>query len=107
MPYYVKRYALKIGYNMLGMKLNTMSLTNIGKIIFPESMKPYIKGISAAVFAGYYNAVNCSIISYDDLLSITFTRSIIETNIEREFFRHFAELGFNVEITSNYVEEYI
>ncbi|MCK4551668.1 MAG: hypothetical protein KAU02_02035, partial [Tenericutes bacterium] len=107
MPYFVKKYALKIGYNMLGMKLNTMSLTNIGKISFPESMTPYIKGISAAVFAGYYNAVNCSIISYNDLLNITFTRSIIETNIEREFFRHFSELGFDVEITSNYVEEYI
>ena len=107
MPYYMKRYALKIGYNMLGMKLNTMSLTNLGQFKFPDSMKPYIKSISAAVFAGYYNAVNCSIISYDDLLNITFTRSIIETNIEREFFRHFSELGFNVEITSNYVEEYI
>ena len=53
MPYFVKRYALKIGYNMLGMKLNSTSLTNIGKINFPESMQPYIKGISAAVFAGY------------------------------------------------------
>ncbi len=107
MPYYIKRYALKIGYNMLGMKLNTMSLTNIGKITFPESMEPYIKDVTAAVFAGYYNAVNCSILSYKDELKITFTRSIIETNIEREFFRHFTEMGIEVKIESNFVEEYI
>ena len=107
MPYFIKKYALKIGYNMLGMKLNTMSLTNIGKVDFPESMQPYVVDVSAAVFAGYYNAVNCSILSYKDKLKITFTRSIIETNIEREFFRHFTDLGFDVEIESNFVEEFI
>ena len=107
MPYIIKRYALKIGYNMLGMKLNTMSLTNIGKVTFPKSMDPYIEDVGAAVYAGYYNAVNCSILSYHDKLKITFTRSIIETNIEREFFRHFTELGFDIKIESNYVEELV
>jgi len=106
-PYIIKRYALKIGYNMLGMKLNTMSLTNIGKIVFPESMQPYIKDVTAAVFSGKYNTVNCSVLSYQDTLKITFTRSILETNIEREFFRHFTELGLDVEIESNYVEEFV
>ncbi|MFA7076611.1 MAG: hypothetical protein WC152_08115, partial [Candidatus Izemoplasmatales bacterium] len=105
-PYFLKKYALKIGYNMLGMKLNTMSLTNIGKIDFPESMQPYIVDITAAVYSGKYNTLNCSVVSYNGRLKITFTRSIIETRIEREFFRHFTDLGMNVEIESNYVEEY-
>lgn len=107
MPYFIKRYALKIGYNMLGMKLNTMSLTNIGKVVFPTSMEPYIYDVTAAVYAGKYNTLNCSIISYNDKLKITFTRSILETNIEREFFRHFTDLGFDMEIESNYVEEFV
>jgi len=107
LPYFIKRYALKIGYNMLGMKLNTMSLTNIGKIVFPESMDPYIKDVTASVNAGKYNTVNCSILSYKDKLKITFNRSIVETNIEREFFRHFTDLGFEVCIESNFVEEFI
>ncbi len=107
MPYFIKRYALKIGYNMLGMKLNTTSMTNIGKIVFPESMDNYIEDVTAAVYAGKYNCVNCSILSYKDRLKITFTRSILETNIEREFFRHFTNLGMKVEIESNFVEEFI
>jgi len=107
LPYFIKRYALKIGYNMLGMKLNTMSLTNIGKISFPESMEPYIVDVTAAVYAGKYNCVNCSILSYKDKLKITFTRSIIETNIEREFFRHFTSQGLEVSVESNFVEEFI
>jgi NRPS condensation-like uncharacterized protein len=105
-PYFLKKYALKIGYNMLGMKLNTMSLTNIGKVDFPESMQPYIYDVTAAVYSGRFNTLNCSIMSYQDRLKVTFTRSIIETKIEREFFRHFTELGIDVEIESNYVEEY-
>lgn len=107
MPYFLKKYALKIGYNMLGMKLNTMSLTNIGRIVFPESMEPYILDVTAAVYSGSYNTKNCSILSFKDELKITFTRSIIETNIEREFFRHFTEQGIDVKIESNYVEEYL
>jgi NRPS condensation-like uncharacterized protein len=105
-PYFLKKYALKIGYNMLGMKLNTMSLTNIGKVDVPESMEPYVVDVTAAVYAGKYNTLNCSIMSYKDRLKITFTRSIVETTIEREFFRHFTDMGFDIEIESNYVEEY-
>ncbi len=106
-PYFFKRYALKIGYNMLGMKLNTMSLTNIGKVVFPESMQPFINDVTAAVYSGKFNTVNCAILSYNDKLKITFTRSILETNIEREFFRHFTEQHMSVSIESNYVEEFL
>ena len=105
-PYILKKYALKIGYNILGMKLNTMSLTNIGKIDFPESMMPFIIDVTAGVYAGKYNTLNCSIISFQDRLKISFTRSIVETTIEIEFFRHFTNLGIDVDIESNYVEGY-
>ncbi len=107
MPYFIKRYALKIGYNMLGMKLNTMSLTNIGKVVFPKSMEPYIFDVTAAVYSGKYNTVNCAILSYRDKLKISFSRSILETNMEREFFRHFTDKGIDVSIESNFVEEFV
>ncbi|MBU1144358.1 MAG: hypothetical protein KJ971_00690 [Firmicutes bacterium] len=105
-PYFLKKYVLKIGYQMMGLSLNTMSLTNLGKIDFPESMIPYISDITAAVYSGKFNTLNCSIASFGNKFKITFTRSIIETTIEREFFRHFSKLGFEVEIESNFVEEY-
>ena len=105
-PYFLKNFVLKIGYSMLGIKLNTMSLTNIGNIIFPESMKPYIRDLTAAVFAGKINTVNCSIMTYENKFKITFTRSIIETRIEKEFFRHLRNEGLDIEIESNFVEDY-
>lgn len=106
MPYFIKRYALKIGYNIMGLSLNTMSFTNIGRVDFPESMKPHIDNLSAAVYSGKFNTLNIAIMSFEDKFKITFTRSIIETTIEREFFRHFAAMGMKVEIESNSVEEY-
>ncbi len=106
-PYFLKNYVLKIGFNMLGIKLNTMSLTNIGRTVFPESMKPYIYDVTAAIYAGRVNTIGCAIVSYEDRFKITFTRSILENEIEREFFRHLSSEGLDIEIESNYVEEYL
>ncbi|MGE4571834.1 MAG: hypothetical protein AB7E09_03730 [Candidatus Izemoplasmatales bacterium] len=105
-PYFLKNFVLKIGYSMLGIKLNTMSLTNIGRVVLPESMKAYVHDVTAAVYAGKFNTVNCSIMTYENKFKITFTRSIIETKIEREFFRHLRKQGLDIEIESNYVEDY-
>jgi hypothetical protein len=69
-------------------------------------MEPYILNVSAAVYAGRMNTVNCALVSYQDKFKITFTRSIMETTIEREFFRTFTAMGIPVEIESNFVEEY-
>lgn len=106
-PYILKQFVLKIGYSLMGIKLNTMSFTNIGRVVFPESMKPYIKDVTASVYSGKYNTLNCGIITYEDRFKITFTRSIIETRIEREFFRFLREQGLEIEIESNYVEDYV
>ena len=77
----------------------------MGIVQLPESMQPYVKNVSAAIYSGKKNPVNIAVTSYKDKFNITFTRSIKETIIEREFFRHFTSLGFEVEIVSNYVEE--
>lgn len=105
-PFHLKKYAMKIGYAVMGLSLNTMSFTNIGRIGFPDSMKPYIDNVSAAVYSGKFNTLNCAIASYEDKFKITFTRSIIETNIERAFFRELRARGLEIEIESNFVEEY-
>jgi hypothetical protein len=69
-------------------------------------MEPYIDNVSCAVYSGKYNTLNVGIISFGDKFKITFTRSILETTIEREFFRHFTAQGIAVEVESNFVEGY-
>jgi len=105
-PYFLKKFVLKIGYKKMGLLLNTLSFSNLGKIDFPESMEPYIDNISVGVYSGKFNTVNIGTVSFQDKFKISFTRSIIETTIEREFFRHFTAKGIHVTLESNYVEEY-
>ncbi|MDP3130489.1 MAG: hypothetical protein Q8N15_04035, partial [Bacillota bacterium] len=106
-PYFIKLYALKIGYAIMGLSLNTLSMSNMGKFEIPVSMEPYIDNVSCAVYSGKYNTLNIGIMSIGDKFKITFTRSILETNAEREFFRHFTARGIDVEVESNFVEEYL
>lgn len=106
-PYVLKRFALKIGYAIMGLSLNTLSLSNMGRFEVPPSMEPYIESVSCAVYSGKYNTLNLGIMSIRDKFKITFTRSILETNVEREFFRHFTARGIEVELESNFVEEYL
>ncbi|MFH0993223.1 MAG: alpha/beta hydrolase fold domain-containing protein, partial [bacterium] len=106
-PYFLKKYALKIGYAIMGLSLNTLSLSNMGRFDVPPSMEPYIDNISCMVYSGKYNTINVGIVSFRDKFKITFTRSILETTIEREFFRHFTARGIEVEVESNFVEEYL
>jgi len=105
-PFHIKKFFMKLGYRLMGLSLNTLSFTNIGKIDFPESMKPYIDNLSAAVYSGKFNTLNLGIASYEEKFKMTFTRSIIETTIEREFFRSLTAMGLQIEIESNYVEVY-
>jgi len=106
-PFHLKKFVMKLGYSLMGLSLNTMSFTNIGRIDFPESMKPYIDNVSAAVYSGKFNTFNCAIVSFEDKFKITFTRSIVETSLEKEFFRSLNQMGLEVKIESNYVEEYL
>jgi len=106
-PFHIKKFAMKMGYHLLGLKLNTMSFTNIGKIEFPSSMKPYISSVTAAVYSGSFNTVNCAICSYEDQFKITFTRSIVETTLEKTFFSKLQSFGLEVELESNFVEDYL
>ncbi|MCK7486954.1 MAG: hypothetical protein MZU97_16710 [Bacillus subtilis] len=51
---FIKKYAMKIGYSLLGASLNTMSFSNVGKVDFPPSMEPFIDNVAAAVYSGKY-----------------------------------------------------
>ncbi|MEL7604246.1 MAG: alcohol acetyltransferase, partial [Bacillota bacterium] len=47
------------------------------------------------------NTVECAVASYQDQLSITFTRSIAEPYVERAFFRTLVQKGLHVRVESN------
>ncbi len=104
MPLFLKNIVMRIAYNIIGDNLHTSSVSNLGIINIPNSMKPYVLNFYFDLGASYSITRNFGICSYNGKLNLSFSRSIIETGVEKEFFRLLTEQGVKVEINSNYWE---
>ncbi|MDD3171689.1 MAG: hypothetical protein PHO86_05145 [Bacilli bacterium] len=103
-PLFFKQIGFKIGYNMLGESANSFSLSNLGKVEIPSSMKKYIDEIVFSNGAGYTAPMNMGVVVYKGKVFLTFTSKIIERDLQREFFRLLSSLGLNVIIETNELE---
>jgi len=103
-PLFIKIPVLKLSYRILGEKLNTTSLSNMGKVILPESMIPYIEKFDFSMAATKEARINLGMGSFNNKLVICMTRTTIETDTVRFFFTFLAE-KLEFKITSNSWEE--
>lgn len=106
-PVFIKNIALKIAFNLLGDSLTTMTLSNIGNIDLPLSMKRYVKDFGFNLSSHYTHPNGLAIVSCNGTMSLSFSRKICDTNIEKIFFRHLANEGIKVKIESNMLEYYV
>lgn len=76
----------------------TSSLSNVGKITVPEVLTSYIHH-----FAVYTSArrPQITICSFGDILTINFSSPLVETDIQKTFFKTLSQKGIKVEIISN------
>ena len=49
----------------------------------------------------FSSRTNCAIISFEDILTVNFASSIVESDVERHFFRRLVQDGIHVKIESN------
>lgn len=103
-PLFVKQIGFKIGYNILGESATSFSLSNLGRVDIPASMKEYITAIDFTNGAGYSSPANMGVIGYNGKINMTFASKIIERDLQKEFFRTLASLGLNVIIEANELE---
>lgn len=103
-PLFMKQIGFKIGYNIFGENANSFSLSNLGKIDIPTSMKRYITAVDFSNGAGYSSPLNMGVIGYNGYITMTFTSKITERNLQREFFRKLSSLGLNVTLETNELE---
>lgn len=96
-PLAVKDIVLKIA-NKIADKQSTCTLSNIGRVVMPESTERFIDKFSV------YNSTDrlgVWVCSYKDKLTISFTSVFKSTEIQKNFFRALANMGFEVEIATN------
>ncbi|MFI3324963.1 MAG: alcohol acetyltransferase [Clostridia bacterium] len=101
-PLMLKNLIIPIGFNYLGELKKTMTLSNVGKVDFPDGIKPYVEHAEVLAYPTKKSPISCSVCSCEDKLSINFIRSIKDVSIIRNFFKTLAnKLDTDVTIYSN------
>ena len=106
-PVFVKDLALKTASSILGDSLNTITLSNVGSVDLPSSLKDRIIDFECNLSCDAAKADSLAIISSNGTTTLGFSRAIYKTMIEKSFFGHLARKGIDVDIASNFLENAI
>ncbi len=105
-PLFIKDFVVRTFYAKVQDKNSSAGLTNMGSLKVPEDMKPFIERFDIYMGQPFSSRTNCAIISYEDILTINFASSIVETDVERYFFQKLVQDGIHVKIESNREPEF-
>ncbi|WP_042221016.1 condensation domain-containing protein [Oceanobacillus manasiensis] len=101
-PLSLKYPAMRYGFTHYGEMAKTLTLTNLGNINLPDSMKGYIERMEVALYPTKNSPISCGVATVNDQMTITFARSIVESEVIKSFFSQLSRLtGLNVEVYSN------
>lgn len=106
LPLFIKKIILRYGYNYIGRRSSTATVTNLGNIELPRSMMKYVVDFELNSAAGRGSNPNLSLVSYNDITTLSFSRGISYTGYEKLFFSFLAKQGLKIEVQSNLWEDY-
>jgi len=106
-PLFLKDFIIKTFYTRVQDRQSSAGLTNMGIIPVPPDMEPYVERFDIYMGQPFSARTNCAIVSHNDVLTINFASSIIETDIEELFFRKLVQDGIHVKIESNRTMEVV
>lgn len=102
MPLFLKKIFIAIGFNVMGEIKKSITLSNIGNISVPEKLASKVSLIEMVLYPTPKSPVNCGVCSVNDKLAISFSRTIIETDIIRYFLNYLSENdGLDTAVYSN------
>ncbi len=99
-PRFIKYPIVKIIYHR-SMKTYTSTLSNLGKVTMPEKYADQIEHVELLLNPSKSNRIKLSVAGYKDFLTISFTSQLLDTGVQKEFFRKLAKDGLGIRIESN------
>lgn len=98
--------AIPLGIKILCLKLagrlaerkETANVSNMGRIVMPPKISSHIRLFSVIFSTGHPQVCLCS---FGDTLAVTCSSRMESTDLPRCFFRRLADLGIEIEISSN------
>lgn len=105
LPLPVKQFIFKASGLFFGNSKKTMTFSNMGVVQIPDGMKSKVDQISIMASTAKTSPRALTSVSALDKTTFTFARKLVDTSVEKEFFRFLAGEGLDVTVRSNYWEE--
>lgn len=86
MPLVMKCAILRVAHRLCGEQTSCISLSNLGKISFPEEMAQYISQIDVTLTPRISSPYNCGVISFEDKCIINISHYCDKPELEKYFF---------------------
>lgn len=86
-PRNIKCALMRFAYHFFGESNSSVTVTNLGNVRLPDEMQPFVEKIEVTLTPRVRSPYNCSILSYNGLLTIHVSRFPQHTILEDIFFR--------------------
>jgi len=98
---FVKNLIMKAVFNAVGERKSCLSLSNLGAVKMPASMRPYVERMDFILGVQNASPYNCGVLSVGDTLYLNFIRNMREPKLEYHFHRALQEVGLTALVRSN------
>ena len=101
MPLFVKKLVLSGVFKMVGERVVSTTISNLGIISLPAAMQAHVEAFDVLMGRGLTAKSQCALITYGDDLRLTFTRNIRESKLERQVLTFLVKQGIGIKVSSN------
>ena len=100
-PIFIKKPVMALSYRFRGTEPYSAIYTNPGAFQVPKEMEPHIESMEVIAGQATVPRPHMATISYGNTMEITFSGTMQESDLERDFFRFLVREGIPVRIESN------
>ncbi len=100
-PLAIKDLAIGISYALTAETTTTALFTNLGRVILPDEMYPFVESAILMPAAGLLNGGRIGAVSVGNVFTLACANCYNDTDVERALFTKLVEMGIPVKIESN------
>ena len=83
---------MRLAYSFFGESNSSLTMTNLGNVVLPEVMVPYVDSVTLTMMPRMRSPYNCGMYSYNGAFFINLCRFPEESDLEEIFTRKLAEV---------------
>ena len=103
-PLSLKMLLSKVGRSLSKATKQTLIMSNLGRVPLPKCLTDRLEDFAFTLNANRRTPENLAVVTSGDTLSITWSRHIVENDVDREFYAIMRSLGLDMVVNGNYRE---